>query len=135
MLPFGRRMQYGLSQLGYYDGRIDGDIGPQTAEALAAYRRSVGRPISQPLSIEEVAEIEGRRASEQIATGLSPAPTEPAYNAATSSELLRVDTRTRIGTKLSDDAAWIVIAEQVDPRRSKAGRRTIHSGVPEHDSD
>jgi putative peptidoglycan binding protein len=50
-----RRMQYGLSHLGYYDGPIDGDFGPQTAEALAAYRRSIGRPNSDSLSSEEIA--------------------------------------------------------------------------------
>ena len=104
-----RRMQYGLSQLGFYEGPIDGDFGPQTAEALTAYRRSIGRPNSEPPSYKEIAEIESR-ASEQIPG--SPPPEPP--SAPKKSKLLRADTPPRIDAKLSDDAAWIVFGDRND---------------------
>ena len=117
-----RRMQYGLSQLGFYDGPIDGDFGPQTAEALAAYRRSIGRPNSEAPSYAEITEIESR-ASEQNASGKPPEPpsrpTEPVHEAATSGVFLRAETPSRIDAKLSDDAAWIVIASRSTPEEAK----------------
>jgi len=43
MAPAEReRLQSDLSVLGYYTGRIDGDIGSRTRSALAAYQESVG---------------------------------------------------------------------------------------------
>ena len=37
-----RRVQSALKSLGYYGGRIDGNFGPQTEEALAAYQEERG---------------------------------------------------------------------------------------------
>ena len=65
-----KRMQFGLTELGYYDGPIDGDFGPRTAEALSAYRRSAGRSYSGFPSYGEIAEIESQ-ASERGPAGRS----------------------------------------------------------------
>ena len=46
-------------------------------------------------------------------------PTEPVQNAATSSSLLRADIPPKIGAKLTDDAAWIVIASRPTPEEAK----------------
>lgn len=37
-----RRVQSALKSLGYYGGRIDGNFGPQTEEALSAYQEERG---------------------------------------------------------------------------------------------
>ena len=131
-----KRMQYALSELGYYDGPIDGDFGPQTAEALAAYRRSIGYPNSDPPSYKEIQEIE-TRADEQTATGRQPEPpskpteppgrqleppskrTEPPHEAASSSALIRADTGPGIDAKLSALAGWIVIGSRPTPEEAK----------------
>jgi Bacterial SH3 domain/Putative peptidoglycan binding domain len=131
-----RRMQYALSQLGYYDGPIDGDFGPQTASALAKYRRFVGRPNTESPSYEEIEEIESR-ASEQTpspsaeppsATESTPskqlpntpsaespsAPTEPVHT----SKFVRANTPPKIDAKLPDPAAWIIIASRPTPEEA-----------------
>ncbi len=113
-----KRMQFGLKELGYYDGEIDGDFGPETAAALAAYRRSIGRSNSGLLSIDEITEIESR-AGEQLAG--PPQPQQPSTPAEQISrdKFIRADTAPRLNAKLPDAAAWIIIASRTTPEEAK----------------
>ena len=112
-----KRMQFGLKTLGYYDGPIDGDFGPETATALSTYRRSVGRSESGLLSFEEVAEIENQ-ASEQLAT--QPQAQLPAENSQATGPyaLVRADVAPSLDAKLSNAAAWIIVASRLTPEEA-----------------
>ena len=44
------RVQQALSRLGYYQGPLDGQFGPQSYRALNSYQRSRGMPISNALT-------------------------------------------------------------------------------------
>jgi Putative peptidoglycan binding domain len=112
-----KRMQFGLKTLGYYDGPIDGDFSDRTAEALTAYRRSVGRSGSGLLSYEEIAEIENR-ANEQLANEPQPELSAPSSATPASGTLIRADTPPMLDAKLSDAAAWIIIASRLTPEEA-----------------
>ena len=117
-----RRMQFGLKELGYYDGRIDGDFGPQTAAALGAYRRSMGRSNLRVAFNREIAEIESR-AGEQLASPPQPqqptTPTEPSSEALLRTSLFAPTPPPRLNAKLPDAAAWIIIASRPTPEEAK----------------
>jgi len=59
-----RQLQEHLAALGYYDGRADGDYGPQLKAAIVAYERARGRPVTglatTPLLDKVVAEATAR---------------------------------------------------------------------------
>ena len=129
-----RRMQYGLSQLGYYDGPIDGDFGPQTASALAKYRRSVGRPNSESPSYEEIEEIESRASEQTPPSAEPPSATESPQQQlpSTPSAERRQRRRNRFTPANSfartllrrlmrsylTSAAWIIIASRPTPEEA-----------------
>jgi peptidoglycan hydrolase-like protein with peptidoglycan-binding domain len=112
-----KRMQFGLKVLGYYDGPIDGDFGDRTAEALTAYRRSVGRSASGLLSVEEIEGIENR-ANEQLANEPQPELPGQSSKMLASGTFIRADTPRRLDAKLSHDT-WIIIASRPTPEEAK----------------
>jgi len=54
------RVQKALTDLGYEPGPIDGDFGPTTARAIAAYERDNGLEETGQISPELLARLEGR---------------------------------------------------------------------------
>ena len=113
-----KRLQSALRDLEFYSGPIDGDYGPRTAAGLAAYRRSIGRPVSGPTSYEEIDEIESR-VSEQIRPEPS-APSPPAEQPQPpATSFIRANTPPQLNAKLSDAAAWILIASRPTPEEAQ----------------
>ncbi len=55
-----KRLQKALTRLGFYRGRIDGDIGPSTEEALSAYYISIGKNTPPELSMDDVEFVESQ---------------------------------------------------------------------------
>jgi len=45
-----RQVQQALHRLGYYNGSVDGDFGPNTQNALQRYQISVGEPVTGTLT-------------------------------------------------------------------------------------
>jgi Putative peptidoglycan binding domain len=45
-----RQVQTALHRLGYYNGQVDGDFGPNTQNALQKYQTSAGQPVTGTLS-------------------------------------------------------------------------------------
>jgi Putative peptidoglycan binding domain len=46
-----RQVQAALHRLGYYNGQVDGDFGPNTQNALQKYQTSAGQPVTGTLSL------------------------------------------------------------------------------------
>lgn len=116
-----RRLQLALRDLGYYGGSIDGDFGPQTAAALGAYRRSIGRQDSGLVTYEEIAEIESQASEPDTRTPQPEPPTIPAEppSEVPASNFIRADTPPRVDSKLPNSAAWIIIASRSTPEEAK----------------
>ncbi len=49
--------QAGLARLGFYDGKIDGDMGRKSRAALRAWQLSAGRPRDGYLTPEQAAAL------------------------------------------------------------------------------
>ena len=58
-----RRLQTALQRLGYYRGRIDGDFGSGTQEALSAYQRDRGVYPNSSISEYDISQIEAEARS------------------------------------------------------------------------
>ena len=46
-----RQVQQALHRLGYYNGSVDGDFGPNTQNALERYQMSAGEPVTGTLML------------------------------------------------------------------------------------
>jgi peptidoglycan hydrolase-like protein with peptidoglycan-binding domain len=46
-----RQVQQALHRLGYYNGDVDGDFGPNTQNALERYQLSAGEPVTGTLTL------------------------------------------------------------------------------------
>jgi peptidoglycan hydrolase-like protein with peptidoglycan-binding domain len=44
------RVQRALARLGYYQGNVDGQFGPQSYRALNRYQQSQGMPVSNTIT-------------------------------------------------------------------------------------
>jgi len=44
------RVQQALARLGYYQGNVDGQFGPQSYRALNRYQQSQGMPVSNTIT-------------------------------------------------------------------------------------
>jgi peptidoglycan hydrolase-like protein with peptidoglycan-binding domain len=52
-----RRIQAALRQLGYYDGDVDGVIGPETRAAIRRYQHELGAPMTGTLTPPEATRL------------------------------------------------------------------------------
>jgi peptidoglycan hydrolase-like protein with peptidoglycan-binding domain len=50
-------LQYALKHLGYYHGRIDGDFGPKTRQAIKAYQKKEGKAVTGYLDKKAVKKL------------------------------------------------------------------------------
>lgn len=74
-----RRLQAALQTLGFHYGRIDGDFGPGTEEALAAYQQAKGFYPTSFITVYDIDQLESdarTRASEAGATANAAAAVE-----------------------------------------------------------
>jgi hypothetical protein len=72
----GSLVQFALKGLGFYDGAIDGKLGPASKQAIAAFQRSIGTPASGTLRPDETVALisaaakAGNRDSQTIYGGM-----------------------------------------------------------------
>jgi peptidoglycan hydrolase-like protein with peptidoglycan-binding domain len=93
-----RRLQTALQRLGYYQGRIDGDFGAGTQEAMGAYRRDRGISTTAEISEYDISQVEGEARN-------SPAAQQPTY-APTAGEGDEGDAPEVLYTAVTPEAAW-----------------------------
>lgn len=52
-----RRVQAALRQLGYYDGTVDGQFGPETRAAIRRYQHELHAPMTGQLTPEQATRL------------------------------------------------------------------------------
>ena len=52
-----RRIQTVLTQLGYYDGKVDGVFGPDTRAAIRRYQHELGATMTGRLTTEQASKL------------------------------------------------------------------------------
>jgi peptidoglycan hydrolase-like protein with peptidoglycan-binding domain len=69
-----RQAQEQLKQQGLYNGRVDGKMGPETAQAISKFQQQNGLPQSSQLDQETMGKLGGNGGTSTNGSGSSTAP-------------------------------------------------------------
>lgn len=109
-----KRVQRALARLSFYRGKIDGDLGSGTEEAISSYYISISRNIPQELSIDDIEFLETQARLVNSPSGETVSKGIAEYNPVSQSGKIRqleaVHTEAELNLKHVGEGVWVVAA-------------------------